>query len=296
MPYLDYDQPLADEFLRLLESPPRQGQKEQEIQDFMEEHSELIPTTAMGLLHHGLNFNSVISKLPLGTSEIPDWVVLSKRSNRWLCTVIELKQPTAKFFSGGGSTAVSAAFEDALDQLRGNRRYVKEHGETIRKMLDPLIQPVGMKSVRMVFEHVLIYGRSSEKNMGKERNEIMLEREDETDFRILSYDSVLDAYKHGPRTRKNILRLAGKSFSFKQLVEPARIFGFLTPAELKLSQDQIAWLRDQGYDIDAWREGKLLTGGIDHKTVPKPIKEEVEDIMKNFNAKLANDLQKRSGG
>jgi hypothetical protein len=213
----------------------------------MEKNSELIPTNALGLLHHGLHFNSVVSKLPLGTTEIPDWVVLSKRSNRWLCTIIELKQPKAKFFGGAGSPAVSRELEDALDQMRGNRRYIKEHAQAIRHMLDPLLQPPNFKNVPMRFEYVLIYGRSAEKNQGKERTEIVLEREEETDFRILSYDSEIDAYKHGQRFRKNILRPSNKGFAFKRLEDPVGMFAFMGPQDLHLSSDELVHLRTEGH-------------------------------------------------
>lgn len=286
---LPFDQTLVENFTRLLDAPRAKGQKEQEIQDFMEKHSELIPTSAMGLLHHGLNFNSVISKFPLGTSEIPDWVVLSKRSDRWLCTIIELKQPKAKFFSGSGSSAVSAELEDAFDQLRGNKRWADSHEQEIREMLDPLLQPISFKSLPIFFEHVLIYGRSDEKNQGKERIEIMQQREQETGFKVLSYDSVIDAYRHGNRQRKNILRATNKRYAFKSLADPGSIFGFLRPTELTLTTAQLDQLRKDGYQMDAWRdEGKLLTGDIFFKTVAKPMGEEVEDMV---NAVMAHHLK-----
>jgi hypothetical protein len=277
---LPLDQTLVDEFTRLLDTPPVKGQKEQEIQDFMEEHSELIPTSAMGLLHHGLQFNSVISKLPLATSEIPDWAVLSKRSDRFLCTIIELKQPKAKFFGAGGSSTVSRDFEAAFEQMRGNRRYIKAHEQQVREVLEPLLQPVNFKHLPIYFEHVLIYGRSAEKNQGKERIAVMHEREKETGFQVLTYDSVIDAYRRGERRRKNILRVTGKRYAFKKLEAPGAIFGFLKPAELELNSGQLNLLREEGYQIDAWRdEGTLLKGDIFFKTVAKSIKEEVEDIM-----------------
>lgn len=207
-----------------------------------------------------------------------------------------MKQPKAKFLHGAGSPAVSAEFEDALDQLRGNRRFVSQHGDAIRKMLDPLLQPPNFKRVPMRFEHVLIFGRSAEKNLGNDRIEIMLEREEETRFRILTYDSVIDAYRNGPRTRKNILRLTGKAFAFKRMESPARMLGFLNPTELKLSQEEIARLRDDGYHVDAWRdEGKLLNGDIDCKTVAKPIAEDVKDMVDEYHARIAKELDARSG-
>ena len=48
--YLEYDQPLVDEFRTLLDSKPPNGKQfEQLFQDFLEEHSELIPTQSLCL-------------------------------------------------------------------------------------------------------------------------------------------------------------------------------------------------------------------------------------------------------
>lgn len=284
---LPIDEPLIAEFRGLLDGPPESGrQKEQQVQDFMEEHSELIPT--IGLLHHNLQFKCVLSKFPLGTAEIPDWVMLSKSTNQWLCTIIELKQPSAKIFGADASSSeASRDFEKALNQVRDNKLYVGRHGAEIRDRLESLIQPVNMKRNPLKFSHQLIYGRNAERDLSEARRETFRSRAEELDCELLTFDTVINSYSRNMRFKKNILRLSGTQFAFKRLVDPDRMFAFMSPGELALSPTDEAALKHEGYQIEEWKSGKFLNGDIFAKTVAQPMNVVVDEIMSQFRLDTA---------
>ncbi|WCM19785.1 DUF4263 domain-containing protein [Paraburkholderia bryophila] len=291
---LPIDQKLIDEFEAILVAPPPAGrQKEQYVQDFMEEHSELIPTP--NLLHHGLNFNCVLSKFALGFDEIPDWVMLSKRSDRWLCTIIELKRPEAQIFSKTpSSTKNTSDFEAALDQIRGNSAEIEKRKDDIRDRLAPLLKPINMSQNRIDFSQVLIYGRSTEKNISEARKERYSQRAAELKVELMTYDTVVDAYRRNARFKKNILHAKGKQFAFKRLEHPVSMFRYLTPGELVLSSDQETSLINEGYEIASWKNGKLLDGDAYSKTVGRSMAEEIDDIMEHFHEAMRASLARKA--
>ncbi|RWE07710.1 MAG: DUF4263 domain-containing protein [Mesorhizobium sp.] len=160
MPFLDYDEALAREFLKLIESPPPKGrQKEQVVQDFLEQHTELIPTP--NLLNHHLQLNSIVSKFRLSTALITDYVYLTKSSGRWTITLVELESPDKAIFTAHMGRAVpSSGFTAALAQVIDWKTYVDDHKAEILQRLKPLIVPPGMRENPVTFEYQLIIGRS----------------------------------------------------------------------------------------------------------------------------------------
>jgi len=70
---------------------------ENEIQDFLETHSELIPTP--WLLNHALHLEVVISKFPLGTGLVTDFAYLTKSSVAWDLCLVEIEDPKKKIFT-----------------------------------------------------------------------------------------------------------------------------------------------------------------------------------------------------
>jgi hypothetical protein len=94
---LSVNENLITEFTQLLDSPPPSGrQKEQVVQDFLENHSVLIPTP--NRLNHQLHFDVIVSKFPLSTELITDYVYLTKSSDTWRVTFVELEMPDKKIW------------------------------------------------------------------------------------------------------------------------------------------------------------------------------------------------------
>lgn len=253
------DVKLLERFENLLSSPPPPSKKkEQVVQDFLEENTEFIPTP--NLLNHHLHFQAIVSKFPLGTELITDYVYLTKSSDTWLITLVELETPEKIIFNNSLKTTVfSAEFNAALNQVRSWKIFVdKNRLETLRK-LEPLLRPTSMQRNPIRFNYQLIIGRSGDKNRSIERKEHFRNLIDETDINIMTYDSLINRYKHNERFKKNVLRLSRLQYEFKYMhIEPENVFAFIGPEHLSLLPEQRVKLIENGYQIDQWEQGKLL--------------------------------------
>ncbi len=253
------DPNLITEFTQLLESPPPAGrQKEQVIQDFLENHPELIPTP--NRLNHQLHFNVIVSKFPLATELTTDYVYLTKSSDTWRVTFVELEVPDKDIFTSNPTKAITTAdFNAALNQVRSWKIFVDDNrGEVLRK-LDPLFQPPGMRANPIEFNYQLIIGRSAGKNLSQARKKHIRLLIKESGIDIMTYDALLTWYKEDRKFKKNILRLAGDAFVFKIMHdEPEHIFAYIGPDKLHLTDAQKDRLRNVGYEIDKWAVGDFL--------------------------------------
>ncbi|MCW7494690.1 DUF4263 domain-containing protein [Leptospira sp. 2 VSF19] len=257
--------------------PPKGKQKEQVVQDFLETNTEIF--TPPNLLNHRLHFESIISKFPLDTSLITDFVYLTKSSGEWIITLVELESPNKKFFRSGISPIrCTSEFSGALDQIQSWQNFINKNKSQIINKLQPLMHPMKMRQNPISFQYWLIYGRSNEKNSSAEKLEYIKSIENKHKIIIYSFDSLITAYRNELYSyKKNILKLEKTYFKFKYLnTLPEHIFASMTSDELSLDQDQIDYLKKNGYEIDEWRNGELLTHNIFYteKTRKKMIKRE----------------------
>jgi hypothetical protein len=257
---LPYDSLLVDEFKKVLDSaPPKGRQKEQVVQDFLEQHSELIPTP--NLLNHHLHFESVISKFPLGTELTTDYVYITKSSDTWRITLVELEKPEKPIFTSDMHKATtSAQFNAALNQVRSWKYFLSENQAEVLRRLEPLLQPTSMRRNPTEFNYQLIIGRSADKNATLERKKAIRGLIDETGIEIMTFDQLLDRYQNDQRYQKLILRLTGMRYEFKHMhFLPSQILSYVGPDSLALSQEEIQQLNADGYEMDKWGNGELLT-------------------------------------
>ncbi len=184
---LPIDEALISAFMDVLRNPPPKGrQKEQVVQDFLEQHTELIPTP--NLLNHHLHFESVISKFPLGTELTTDYAYITKSSDTWRITLVELESPDKSIFtSDTKKTNTSAEFNAALNQVRSWKNYIKENRDEVLRRLDPLLQPVGMRRNPVEFHYQLIIGKSEDKNLTPERQRLYRSLSAETGFELTTF-------------------------------------------------------------------------------------------------------------
>ncbi|MCA0031292.1 Shedu anti-phage system protein SduA domain-containing protein [Mesorhizobium sp. B263B2A] len=260
MPWLEYDDALVQEFLKVLESrAPARRQKEQVVQDFLEQHTELVPTP--NLLNHHLALNSIISKFRLSTSLITDYIYLTKSSGLWKITFVELETPDKAIFTADMRRATAtAAFNNALDQVVDWKTYLDEHKNEILERLRPLIVPIGMRENPVTFEYQLIIGRSDNKNRSPKRLKYLEHIRQGLGIEVYSYDTLLGFYTHGQRYRKNVMRAEGDRFAFKYMLPYVpHIFAHVGPADLSLTTEQGAELIKRGYEIEKWKSGEFLT-------------------------------------
>ena len=148
---------LVNEFRALLESDEV---TEQDCQDFLEKNTELIYTNPF-LLNHWIHFGSIISKFPLDTSLVTDFVYLTKSSDVWHIVLVELEHPHKKLFRNNPDTIVPAAdLTEAIAQVDSWRDFIhKNHNEVIRR-LNPL-RKGGLADNPVFFKYLLVIGRSN---------------------------------------------------------------------------------------------------------------------------------------
>ncbi|QIF98948.1 Shedu immune nuclease family protein [Proteus terrae] len=253
------DETLIANFKALLDDPAPQGrQKEQVVQDFLEQHTMLIPTP--NLLNHRLHFQSIITKFPLGTEITTDYIYITKSSDVWRITLVELESPDKNIFTSDTKKAIiSAEFNAALSQVRSWKHFIEENKSEVIRHIEPLLRPLAMLRNPIEFDYQMIIGRSENKNFTRGRKQHFRGLIDETGIDIITYDQLIDYYN----TPKLVLRLTGHQFAFKYMsFEPTQIFAYVGPDSLSLSSDQITFLKNSGYEMEKWSRGDLLTFNV----------------------------------
>lgn len=253
------DQALIQQFVAILEQPPPCGrQKEQVVQDFLEQHSELIPTP--NRLNHHLHFQSIISKFPLSTSLITDYTYLTKSSDTWRVTFVELESPDKEIYNKTTrKVAKSAAFNASVDQVRSWKQFLSTNEAEVRDRLQALLKPLSMRINPIQYQFQLIIGRSTNKNLTDDRKREFRALQEDHGITIMTYDQLISWYENDLVFKKNVLRVSGSGYEFKSMeAGPNHMLSFLRPGELYLSSDEVSNLNSQGYDMEAWQRGELL--------------------------------------
>ncbi len=270
------DNSLIEAFKTVLDSPPPAGrQKEQVVQDFLEKHTVLIPTP--NRLNHHLHFQSVVSKFPLGTELATDYLYITKSSDTWRITLVELENPEKSIFtSDTRRTTTSAEFNAALNQVRSWKHFLVDNKDEVLRRLEPLLQPANMRRNPVEFHYQLIIGRSADKNLTPERKRHIRGLIDETGIEIMTFDQLVDWYANDQKYEKLVLRLTGCHFAFKHMhFLPLQILSYVGPDRLLVSEEEIDRLKAGGYEMDKWSKGELLT--YNWKYASSTLEEEMRD-------------------
>lgn len=245
---------IIEEFNNLL---IRKDSTEQNCQDFLEQNSELIYTPF--LLNHHLHLNSIISKFPLDTSLITDFVYLTKSSDFWYIVLVELENPHFKIFNSNLSKPTySANMNKALAQIYSWQEFISKNKNEVVRRLNPLLTP--LKSNPIFFKYLLVIGQGEQKKGSQAMRDRLASRYTQEDILICTYNSLISNYEHSFVFKKNILTLEQTYFKIKHLhQEKTRLFAYLLPESLKISPEQKEILIRHGYDIEAWHKGELLS-------------------------------------
>ncbi|NRB42846.1 MAG: hypothetical protein HRU20_30985 [Pseudomonadales bacterium] len=99
---------------------------------------------------------------------------------------------------------------------------------------------------------------------------------------LMTYDIVINRYRENLIVEKNVLSYAQEGYRYKFLTcDPGNIFVWLGPDHLHLNRNQEEWLKSQGYDIDAWNAGGMLTQN--HKRPADP-HDSVAEMIKSIKS------------
>ncbi|MGB3110709.1 MAG: Shedu immune nuclease family protein [Psychrobacter alimentarius] len=256
---LEFDKKLEQAFITILESPASEGKKKElVVHEFMERNPELIPTP--NLLNHHLHFGVVVSKFPLDTSLETDYVYLTKSSDTWRVTFVELEAPDKKMFTNNKKQVdTSSDFNKAIAQVRSWQVFIEENKCEVMRRLNPIFYPIVMRRNPVEFNYQLIIGRSEEKNESPERIKILNRLRKETGIDIMTYDTLINYYRNSERYKKDILSLSKNKMKFKYThTDSTMLFSYVSKDEFILTSKQKEYFKLKGYEIDEWEQGKSL--------------------------------------
>ncbi len=258
------DESLIKLYKEVLNDPDK---TEDDVQDFLEHHTQLIPLPIME--NHGLNMNTVISKFRLGNEAITDFSYLTKSSNLWQFVMIELENQHKKVFKESGDRVeFTADFNRGLDQIRSWRVYIDENREQVLRQIEKLLQPINMADNPVYFKYVLIMGRddgeSGHTEFNTKRRKHLANLMENEGIKVLSYDTLYRQYINfwGVDNEKVVLSpWHEQCYSIKSIPAGkigATLFTFLSPEYLKVSAEQEKRLAKEGYEMGEWRNGFSL--------------------------------------
>lgn len=246
--------PTYDKFKKIINNPQS---VEQDCQDYIERHPDLLILDH--LLNHQLHANSILTKVPLDTSLITDFVYLSKSSNKWHIILVELENPHVPLFSDNKSQITpTAKFTKRISQIDTWRDYIKDKGNTFINKLDPIRVPLNKNSFD--YKYVLIVGRDNQISSNKAMRD-RIKSYERHDLRIHTYDSLLRYYKVNGDSKypSNILKLKKDKFTFKYVhSKPGPFFSHIESQHFILEKSHREKLIKWGYDIEEWEKGRQL--------------------------------------
>lgn len=211
-------------------------------------------------MNHHLHFGVIVSKFPLDTSLETDYVYLTKSSDTWRVTFVELESSVKKNFTNNKKQVdMSSDFNKALGQVRTWRIFIEENKREVMRRLEPILYPLVMRGNPIEFNYQLIIGRSKEKNESPERIKILNSLRKETGFDIMTYDTLLNYYRNSERYKKDVISLSKNKMKFKYIhTESTMLFSYVSKDEFILTSDEKKFFKSKGYEIDEWEQGNLL--------------------------------------
>ena len=230
----------------------------EEFEDaFMEAHTAYMP--APNSFSRGLHLKSVIAKFPIGDRTC-DYAYLAKTSVEWELTLVELEDSAKRIFKPSSKNeAFTSEFNDAIAQIEVWRDFVDNHPQQIREKLRPLLVPPQMASNKLRVQYLLIYGRSDEIEQHERRRQRLAGVREKHGISVLTYDTVKRMAERGESKAKAVLRATSRGYLMQSAeAAPEGIFAYVGTEHLELSSSAEQSLRDDHYDIDAWKGGRML--------------------------------------
>ena len=244
-----------EEFRNLFE---REDVGERELQAFMEQHTELIPTPS--LLGHDLQWNCVISQFEIEHSNVADWAYITKNSGQWRFVFIELERPQKRLFVDKPHVDFADETGKAIAQIEGWKSFAERNKEEIVRRMRPLMLPQNFWENPIDFQYVLIIGRNPKGKYPTPEHSGRIKRlAEESCIHLCTFDSIM---RMGPSQKvglsKNVLKHCEASFAFKMAQADTNLFAWYDWGQIGITTEQVKWFKVRGYDMDAWRKGERL--------------------------------------
>lgn len=234
---------------------------ENEVQKYLEKHSELLPVDNW-ILGHYVHCSFIITKFKLGNEHVTDFVYLTKCSDEWYVVFVEIENPKKKIFTS--KKHFTKEFNHAYEQVEDWERYLNDSHNTINvlRALKALRNPCIMRDENVSFKFLLIYGRSGEKSgdpvlMNKFR------QKKTKSIKVCTYDTIKGVTRD--KYRFMVLSPSGND-KYKIKYVPDKFdcydqgfFAYSSPNNIEINNENIEKLKSMGYDIDSWLNGKRLS-------------------------------------
>lgn len=251
---VEFTPELKQSFLDMLDN----HKTENDIQRFLEEHTEMIPLPF--LENHGLNDNAIITKFKLGSEMVTDFAYLTKCSDYWNFVLVELEDSRKKLFTENKQQVIfHNEFNHAYDQITAWKAYVDNNKERLLYQTEKIRIPLASNPVR--FKYVLIIGRNEEKEHSEHKRS-MFAQKSTNDTKVMTYDSIISYCENNQELYKKLVLspVGDQAFKIKAVPEGINtsLFSWVTSEYIKVEKPQIDQLKAQGYDIDSWLKGERL--------------------------------------
>jgi hypothetical protein len=252
---------------------------EGQIQAFMEQNTEVIPTPL--LLGHDLQWNCVISQFEIDRANIADFAYITKNSGQWRFVFVEMERPQKRLFVDEPHVDFHRDTRQAIAQIEGWRSFAERNQETIVKRLAPLMQPREFWDNPIEIQYVLVIGRKPERTFPTPEHSGRVKRlAQDSRIHLCTYDSILRMGRsQGIGARKNVLSHWKSSYAIKVAQADTNIFGWYDDGQISIADEQAAWFKARGYDMDAWRNGERLV--VNHKLPDSRMGEVFDEIIRD---------------
>jgi len=246
---------IGKEFVSLID---RADVTEADVQRYLEEHSELIPTPF--LLGHDLHGTAIISKFEIDRDKKVDLAYLTKNTAYWQAVFVELERPQKQLFIDNPNPDFHSDTRAAIAQIEYWKGLVKDHLEVVRRRLFPLLVPRHFCNNPIQAKYLLIIGRTPPGGYSQAHSARIKGLAEENNIQLCTYDSILRMGPgHGIGYKKNILVHDRDAFRFKHIhTSDTDMLAYHLPNELGVSEEQKRWLTGQGLDMNAWSRGQRL--------------------------------------
>ncbi len=193
---------IINEFVELLDK----NLDEQVYQEYLENHTELIPTKDFEL-NHGVHDDLIIRKMPIGQNYISDFCYLSKNSGEWNIVFIELEKPCKKLFNKDGK--ISKELNIGLSQISNWKAHFSDNINREAFIKNTVISEImsinSLKNNPYNFKFILVIGRRKQLEENNEYNKKFHLLGGEN-TKIITYDSLYESINQKSKKYLGIIK------------------------------------------------------------------------------------------